>query len=1034
MEKFVATLSSPRVKPDERGFTDPEESWMMRKSALLSWCLVLSLGALIGCGDPASTSAPDETGPGLDASDTPPTPDAQDATDATDAPDAPDAPDEDGGGDTGPDVPTGVLDPVASTVVVSPETLPADGISAAVVSVTLLDTAGEPLPGLSVSLQVDGGDSPIVVQPSEPTDSAGVTLGRIFAIEGQVFTVRAAALLDPDVELISTGAVEFSGCATTADYYRALYGPVFSVCAGCHTDYGFVREFNESNATSVWTIPFGVDDDAVGEALATFGGLVEPMTPLLLLKPSGQLGHYGGEVVPAGSPAFAHLEAFVSRLQSGFSCNAAPEDFFAGVEFLSDGDTFYKASIALLGRPPTADELATFAADPDLDVAVDLMMENDDFYVRLQEIFNDLFLTDRRLGSFKLINHLSKGDYPDRYYFRRYQANVPQYNNRNNTCGNPRDPKATCCHDNAEDSVRQCTVEGLQVPFCEWGDANAVLNLRREAPALIAYVVRNDLPFSEVLTADYTVVNPMTARLYRHSGFNEPSFDDPCDVTDWKPIRLRIDNFQGVDRSNVSPSNEVPHAGILSTHTFLNRYMTTTTNLNRHRASTVYKKLLDIDIERLTGVVVDQSEDLSGNPTLTGRSCSVCHAAMDPVAGAFSKWTSNGQVRRGRVNFVCDPGAEDCDTGLDCIGQEVCSNGACVPPSMAGYDPALCVREIGFHGDWLPPGNVERAPLRWLGARLAEDERFYRATVKTLLRVIASKESLHAPDDPLDLDYAAQARAFRAQEAEIERVTALFLHPANGQNLKAAVKGIVLGPHFRAGGGAVPEDRARDAVLGQLGRGRLLTPEQLARKIRAVLGAPWVTTNGRGDSLLDVRDGYRIVYGGIDSGTIVVRNQDPSPLTANVVRRMSNEMACLVVPQQFSWDDPAQRTLLSEVDPALAPEDDGGDPANEDEIYAAIQRLHSVLLNEDLPREDPAIVETYGLLVDVWRTGNVLMDGGEEPRTLRGYCQATRDLQTDQSLTQVPGRSQVRDDDNYMIRAWMAVVSYLLSDAEFLLE
>ena len=75
---------------------------------------------------------------------------------------------------------------------------------------------------------------------------------------------------------------------------------------------------------------------------------------------------------------------------------------------------------------------------------------------------------------------------------------------------------------------------------------NSVRHGARRAPLeLIAYVVENDRPYTEILTADYIMANPMAAEAYGAS----TEFDDPADIYEFKPSRIvsyyrRGDDFE----------------------------------------------------------------------------------------------------------------------------------------------------------------------------------------------------------------------------------------------------------------------------------------------------------------------------------------------------------------------------------------------------------------------------------------------------------------------------------------------------------
>ena len=138
---------------------------------------------------------------------------------------------------------------------------------------------------------------------------------------------------------------------------------------------------------------------------------------------------------------------------------------------------------------------------------------------------------------------------------------------------------------------------------------------------LIAHVAEKDLPYTEVLTADYIMANPQAAGAYGAA----TRFDDPEDPHEFKPSRIvryyrkgdgfEIEDDPVVDASRVLDpgllTTSYPHAGILNTTVFLKRYPTTATNRNRARSRWTYYHFLGLDIEK-----VRLADDRSGG---TGR-------------------------------------------------------------------------------------------------------------------------------------------------------------------------------------------------------------------------------------------------------------------------------------------------------------------------------------------------------------------------------------------------------------------------------
>mgnify|MGYP007011833169 CR=1 FL=1 len=224
---------------------------------------------------------------------------------------------------------------------------------------------------------------------------------------------------------------------------------------------------------------------------------------------------------------------------------------------------------------------------------------------------------------------------------------------------------------------------------------------------------------------------------------------------------------------------------------------------------------------------------------------------------------------------------------------------------------------------------------------------------------------------------------------------------------------------------------ARELELADLGTGRLLIPEQLNRKIVAVTGYPWRPDIDANDYLIDVNQ-YRIYYGGIDHDDIVERMTAPNGIMANVAKRMANEMSCLAVPQDFG-KAPDDRIMFPFVEPNFEPEDANGFevPAASAAIRENIRHLHARMLGQYLDSNDPAINRTYELFLDVWKDGQSGIAAGEYGTSIPGQCQATADYWTGEPFDEARA---VVADPNYTIRAWMAVMSYMMQDWAFLHE
>ena len=183
----------------------------------------------------------------------------------------------------------------------------------------------------------------------------------------------------------------------------------------------------------------------------------------------------------------------------------------------------------------------------------------------------------------------------------------------------------------------------------------------------------------------------------------------------------------------------------------------------------------------------------------------------------------------------------------------------------------------------------------------------------------------------------------------------------------------------------------------------------------------------------------RICYGGMDHDDVTARITDPNGLMAAVAERMSVEMSCIAVPVDFSRE-PADRRIYPEVeidgvvyDPLeLEPESGGlAVPQAQQGIKQTIVHLHKQILGEHLHVDHKEVERTYQLFVETWREGKDKMQSDEVGTNLPGACQADTDFYTGKAL---PEDRQIVTDEKYTVRAWMAVMTYLLSDYRFLYE
>jgi hypothetical protein len=144
---------------------------------------------------------------------------------------------------------------------------------------------------------------------------------------------------------------------------------------------------------------------------------------------------------------------------------------------------------------------------------------------------------------------------------------------------------------------------------------------------------------------------------------------------------------------------------------------------------------------------------------------------------------------------------------------------------------------------------------------------------------------------------------------------------------------------------------------------------------------------------------------------------------------MANEMACAVVPWDF-WKPKEQRRLFPVAVPKDRPEFNGKAVGEAQQaIKVNIAHLHRVLLGEDLSPEDPEIKRGFDLFMETRRELAASENEKDKKQDLNWECHARYDYD---NLTFIPEDQQIRKDEDYTIRAWMAVTTYLLLDHRFL--
>src|SRR5262249_57486488 len=143
----------------------------------------------------------------------------------------------------------------------------------------------------------------------------------------------------------------------------------------------------------------------------------------------------------------------------------------------------------------------------------------------------------------------------------------------------------------------------------------------------------------------------------------------------------------------------------------------------------------------------------------------------------------------------------------------------------------------GFEAEDLPADERWRA-IQWLGERTAKDPRFAVAMAEHVYYILTGRKALLPPKDFEDPLYGARLRAFREQRNLTEAIAARFAK--TGFNLKAVFKDWILSDFYRADALATAvREPCRQVEFDDIGLVRMLSPEQLERKVAAVFLEKW---------------------------------------------------------------------------------------------------------------------------------------------------------------------------------------------------
>ena len=765
-------------------------------------------------------------------------------------------------------------------------------------------------------------------QDSSETDLGSIDLGNHDSMRSDIG-------VDPDQGVEACESVYLDEFITT------LWPRIFQArCIACHNPQGIAQDtrlslVTESEQAETWA------SDNLEQVITLAQTQVDAyeQRALLELKPSGTMPHGGAVVLSPNGLLHQQLVDFVNRVQEqGDSACRDPNlelpteaPYYEGVLFIEPQALLRRLVLSFAKRLPNEaeEDLVDSEGLDGVASVFDQVMNTEAFIERVVEGFDDIFMT----RGYTAVNGavLSYAFFPTRHWH-----------------------------------------QSLYVP----PESYAIVNqydeaLRREPMELIAHIVRNELPFTEILTADYAMLSPFTARGYGVFEDIADQFNDPTDPFEYIPSTLppRVHRNGQVQ---TTPDGVYPHAGILTTPQFLHRYPSTDTNRNRARARRFFKLFLGFDIMTSAPEVSDSAAVTArfDNPTMEAPECVSCHQMIDPIAGLFQDYNNDGEF-----HFRSEPWFSDM------------------------FAP-------GYEGTNRPDVDAGRA-LQWLGQQSAQDERFATAMAEHAYYIL-TQEPLLSPPQAADDHFQARLRGYQAQREAIQDAALAFR--TGGYHFKDLMRSLAFSEFYRADGLSEDVDAERLIEFSALGLGALLTPEQLLRKVKILFG----TTIGIDRNDPDQRRSSYLLYGGIDFKEVTERAVSPNGAMGALMVKHANHLACRVALKEF-WlenlepDSAGPYSFFPFVDE---------DSTDEHVIRRNLVHLHKLILGQRLDSQDADISRSYDLFNSVRLAGVERVMNGEDQRLIY-------DCRREQT---------VPNDADYVMRSWQAIITYLLRRPEFLLQ
>jgi hypothetical protein len=494
-----------------------------------------------------------------------------------------------------------------------------------------------------------------------------------------------------------------------------------------------------------------------------------------------------------GGPASSDDDPGDSVDDGGSDDGATDDGADDSVEYLSPTDHLIRASMALRGVRPSAADLTAVRDDPDAIAAiVDRYVESPAFGATMRDLHGEALLT--RFASLPLP---------------------------------------------AIDDLADAQTGPMQA------------SLGEEPLRLIEHVIMEDRPYTEIVTADYTMADRTVATAYGLA------YDEAGPA--WQEARY---------------TDGRPAAGVLATTAFMVRHRSAGDNFNRGRANALSKALLCYDFLS-RDVEIDGSIDLSdpevvANAVVENEACASCHQTLDPLASFV--WGFNVNLNQGEIERSGYP--------LQAFFQ----------PDQVNRWRRTSHRPPGYFG-------VDADGLDGLGRAIAADPRFSSCAARRFYSYMTQE-----PLDEVPFELVASLQAAFIESGYSAKALAAAVVMSQPFRVSHAT-GDSSGEHV------VGLKKARPEQLGRMFRELTgFTWETYATT--RLRGGPV----GRVDLMQDDTVGFNVLAGGIDSFYVVTPSHSFNATYSLVLRTLAAAAAGFVVEADFDEADPAARALLTRVE------------------------------------------------------------------------------------------------------------------------